>query len=799
MCVSRGGVTRTADFHRLTRRQHSPHYVDPSAHTILRAVTTACGRQGTVLYLRDMNKNEAEKMLRQSEEWLRLAIQAGKMYAYEWDVATDVLVRSPEYVNVLGAAEPRILSYEQAMEKIHPDDRANLVAAVARHSPKNPTVDVVYRVLLPGQSPVWVKSSGRAFFDAEGRILRVVGVVADITDQKLTEEALHISEERLRLAQKIAGIGTFERNVRTGVNTWTAEMESIYGLPPGGFVGTRAAFEKLIHPDDRAKVIELVDEALKTGQPTSGEWRVIWSDGSVRWIAGRWQAIMDHSDEPSRVVGVNIDITERKLTEQALRESEERLRLAAQAGRMYAFSWDVASDVIERSGECAEIVGVTQEVVATGVALFAMVYAADRERLKAAVAELTVENPRLQITHRMVRSDGAVIWVERNLRAYFDEHGKIKRIVGMVADITERKRAEEAIKESEQRFRLVADTAPVMIWMSGLDKLPTYFNRPWLDFTGRSETDLQNGLAALVHPDDYQKCHEVYCRGFDQRQPFRKECRLRRHDGQYRWMLDIGVPRFHQDGSFAGYIGSCIDITEQKLAEETLSSISRQLIEAQEQERTWIAREMHDDINQRLGVVAMELDRQGQNLQASADELRWSMAELYKQISELSSDIHSMSHRLHSLKLDSLGLAAAAKSFCCELAERQDVEVKFSSERVPRKLPEAISLCLFRVLQESLQNAVKHSGVRYFRVSLVGSTNHIALTVCDEGRGFRPEEVLPKGRLGLTSMKERLNLVGGKLDIDAKPSRGTIIRAFVPLRPQANCAGASILPLRASE
>ena len=739
-----------------------------------------------------MNENEVEKTLRQSEEWLRLAIQAGKMYAYEWDVITDVLVRSPEYVNVLGAAEPRILSHQQAVEKIHPDDRANIVAAVARHSPKNPTVDVVYRVLLPGQSPVWVKSSGRAFFDEAGRMLRVVGIVADITDQKLAEEALRVSEERLRLAQKVAGIGTFERNVRTGVNTWTAEIESIYGLPPGGFGRTRTAFEKLIHPDDRVKVIKLVDEALKTGQPTSGEWRVTWPDGSVRWIAGRWQAIRDDSGEPSRVVGVNIDITDRKRTEQALRESEERLRLAAQAGRMYAFSWDVATDVIERSGDCAEIVGVAQEAVATGQAVFAMVCAADKERLVAAVAKLTVENPRLQIAHRMTRSDGAVIWVERNLRAYFDEHGKMKRVIGMVADITERKRAEEAIKESERRFRLVADTAPVMIWMSGPDKRPTYFNRPWLDFTGRSEIDLQNGHAALVHPDDYQKCHEVYCRGFDQRQPFRKECRLRRQDGQYRWMLDIGVPRFHQDGSFAGYIGSCIDITEQKLAEETLSSISRQLIEAQEQERTWIAREMHDDINQRLSIVAMELDRQGQNLQASADELRWSMAEVYKQISELSSDIHSMSHRLHSLKLDSLGLAAAAKSFCCELAERQDVEVQFSSERVPRKLPEAISLCLFRVLQEALQNAVKHSGVRYFRVSLVGSTNQVALTVCDEGRGFRPEEVLPKGGLGLTSMKERLNLVGGKFDIDSKPSRGTIIRAFVPMKPQAKFAGAGI-------
>jgi PAS domain S-box-containing protein len=600
---------------------------------------------------------QSEKTPHESEEWLRLAIQAGKMYAFEWDATTDVLVRSPEYVNVLGPTEPQILTRRQAIEKVHPEDRPKFLAAIAQHSPDNPTVVTAYRVLLPGGAPIWVRTSGRAFFDRSGKLLRVVGIVADITEQRLAEEALRASEERLRLAQKVAGVGSFEREIRTGVNTWTAEMESMYGLPSGGFGRTRTAFEDLVHPDDRAQVTKLVDQALNTGQPISGEWRVIWPDGSLHWIAGRWQVLMDDSGKPLRVVGVNLDITERK-------------------------------------------------------------------------------------------------------------------------------RAEEAMRESEQRFRLVADSAPVMIWMSGLDKRPTYFNRPWLDFTGRSETDLHDDLAKSVHPDDYQKCHEIYCHGFDQRQPFRKECRLRRHDGQYRWMLDIGVPRFHQDGSFAGYIGSCIDITEQKLAEETLSSISRQLIDAQEQERTWIAREMHDDINQRLSVVAMELDRQGQNQQASADDLRWTMAEAYQQISKLSSDIHSMSHRLHSLKLDSLGLAAAAKSFCCELAERQDVEVKFNAERVPRKLPEAISLCIFRVLQEALQNALKHSGARYFRVSLVGSTNQIALTVCDRGRGFRPEEV-PKGGLGLTSMRERLNLVGGKFDIDAKPSRGTIVRAFVPLKPQA--------------
>src|ERR1700746_811689 len=139
------------------------------------------------------------------------------------------------------------------------------------------------------------------------------------------EQVVRASEERLRLAQQAAGIGTFERNVRTGVVTWTPEMASMYGLPPGDSGQTHTAFENLIHPDDRARVMELVDSALKTGQQTTGEWRVLWPDGSIHWIAGRWQVFMNELGEPLRVLGANIDVTERKRTEEALLEVNRNL------------------------------------------------------------------------------------------------------------------------------------------------------------------------------------------------------------------------------------------------------------------------------------------------------------------------------------------------------------------------------------------------------------------------------------------------------------------------------------------
>jgi PAS domain S-box-containing protein len=149
----------------------------------------------------------------------------------------------------------------------------------------------------------------------------------------------------------------------------------------------------------------------------------------------------------------------------------------------------------------------------------------------------------------------------------------------------------ESIRESERRFRLVANRAPVMIWMSGPDKLCNYFNQTWLDFTGRSlEAELGNGWSEGIHPDDLKKCLDIYTHSFGLREPFRMEYRLRRHDAEYRWVLDIGVPRLSLDGSFAGYIGSCLDITDHKLAEKSLADVGRRLIEAHEEERTWIAR-----------------------------------------------------------------------------------------------------------------------------------------------------------------------------------------------------------------
>jgi PAS domain S-box-containing protein len=221
-----------------------------------------------------------------------------------------------------------------------------------------------------------------------------------------------------------------------------------------------------------------------------------------------------------------------------------------------------------------------------------------------------------------IRRDGSFFPVVYSSSPLKSDGKTIGLVVGF-RDDTQRREAERTVRESEERFRLVANTAPVMIWMSGADKRCTYFNQAWLDFTGRSvEQEIGNGWAEGVHPEDLERCWDSYTKAFDLRESFQMEYRLRRHDGEYRWIFTSGVPRFNADGSFAGYIGSAIDVTDRKLAEQALSSVGGRLIEAQEEERRRIARELHDDVSQKLTMLTIGLQELAMTSPESQPQLR---------------------------------------------------------------------------------------------------------------------------------------------------------------------------------
>jgi PAS domain S-box-containing protein len=341
-----------------------------------------------------------------------------------------------------------------------------------------------------------------------------------------------------------------------------------------------------------------------------------------------------------------------------------------------------------------------------------------------------------------------------------------------------------AVRETEELFRWVANEAPVMVWMSGVDKLCNYFNQRWLQFTGKSlERELGNGWVEGVHPEDLGRCLETYTKSFDLREPFRMDYRLRRYDGEYRWILDSGVPIFHADGSFAGYIGSAFDVTESKLIEEALSKMSQRLIQAQERERTSIDEELQHCIN---GLVSLSiyLDYLQQHPPQLVAEVHQEFKEVRRELNEIVADIRGLSGRLQSSTLEYLGIAAAAANLCKELSDLENVRITFDSAGVPNELPKEISHCLYHLLKEALDSAIKYSASRAFEVSLRREPGEIQLTVSDWGGGFDAASVSKRHALTI-AMKQRLQLVGGDL-IESKSERGTTIRARVPWKGQPN-------------
>src|SRR5437763_10390231 len=262
-----------------------------------------------------------------------------------------------------------------------------------------------------------------------------------------------------------------------------------------------------------------------------------------------------------------------------LRESEAHINLAANAANLGLWLWNIPSDELWVTEQWRKLFGFADSELVTFDRLLKIVHPEDRGRMKELVQHMFEQGGEYESEYRIMRADGSIRWIAGHGSVELDEHGKPAFARGASRDITKRKIAEEELRESEGRFRTVADAAPVLIWMSDADKLCTFFNKPWLEFTGRSlDQEMGNGWAEGVHPDDLQKCLKTYTEAFDARKPFLTQYRLRRNDGEYRWLSDQRVARYDAQGNFAGYIGSCVDVTELINNEQALREFEERVV-----------------------------------------------------------------------------------------------------------------------------------------------------------------------------------------------------------------------------
>jgi len=354
-------------------------------------------------------------------------------------------------------------------------------------------------------------------------------------------------------------------------------------------------------------------------------------------------------------------------------------------------------------------------------------------------------------------------------------------ILGLLWQRARRRETEAELRRSEQKFSKSFRQSPLAISIANTNG-DRYLevNETFEELTGWRRDEVagrsQSEIKLWVDPNRRSAfLKELLAQGNVRD----LEIRIRRKDGQIRTTLG-SAELIEVDGEKC-CLSVWTDITERKQAEEALASVSHKLIESQEQERARIARELHDDINQRIALLAVELEQLQQSNLGLDSEARRRMKTLGKHVSDIGMEVQAISHRLHSSKLEILGVVAACRSFCREVAERNKVTVDFTEEGTPRGVSQDVSLCLFRILQESLNNAIKHSGAQHFEVRLRGVSDEIQLTVRDCGVGFDAQAALSGQGLGLISMRERASLVKGTILITSKPMAGTEITLRAPI------------------
>jgi PAS domain S-box-containing protein len=360
------------------------------------------------------------------------------------------------------------------------------------------------------------------------------------------------------------------------------------------------------------------------------------------------------------------------------------------------------------------------------------------------------------------------------------------RILITHEDITSHQREKQQWGKSEERLRLLMETANILPWEADAESWRfTYVGDQAIKMLGYpveqwSEPDF---WTSHIHPEDREQAVSFCANQSEQLDYYEFEYRMIAMDGRVVWVQDL-VNVFRQNGQPKTLRGFMIDITGRRQTEEALRDLSGRLIGAQEEERRRIARELHDDLNQRMALLSIELEQLGQQIPQSQSNIRSRIRDLRTKAQEISIEIHRMSYQLHPSKLDHLGLKAALKSFCDEISESQEIHIEFNHQGFPATLPNDVTLCVFRIAQESLRNVIKHSGAREARVVLEKTDEMVRLSVSDMGCGFDTESDKMKRGLGFISMRERLRLVGGEIFIHSRPSRGTQIDVSVPLSGQ---------------
>ncbi len=698
------------------------------------------------------------------------------------DIRTGKLDCSDKVFEVFGVAREQFVGdYEAFLERVHPDDRARVDVTTQAALAGKEQMDMEYRAVLPDGSVRYIHALGELSRSGHEPPRYLVGTVLDVTERRR-------AEERIRLLESVV----------INANDAVLITEGMPIDPPGPrIIYVNEAFERMTgySPEEIIGKTPRVLQGPKTDRAALDQMRAALlkresiqlevinyrKDGSEFYVEISLVPVTDDSGTLTHFVAIQRDITERRRSEEALRESEERFRTTFEQAPIGICQISIADGTFVRvNSRLCEMFGYSLEELVT-LKVSDVTHPDDLEASVALIEELSARKRRFaEIEKRYVRKDGAIVWGHLTVSTLQDGAGELRYLLGVVEDITLRKEAEDTLRFQAHLLDRIGEAVVATDPMGQI----LYFNRFAEDLFGWQRSQVIGlDIVKLLAPEFRDGQEQEIKTAIDRGESVSGEFTVTRRDESTMPVSFTVTALADAEGKPTAVIGIMADTTERKRAEEALHELSGRLMQAQDEERRRIARELHDSTAQQLVAIAMSLGLVQERLSGRDTASENALADVAALVEQCTREIRTLSHLLYPPLLDEMGLYRALRDYIQRFSRSSGIGVRFEAEeREIGRLSQEVETTLFRVVQESLANVLRHSGSAVAWVHLRSLEDELELEIIDRGRGLPPEMGTMQGGgtfgIGILGMRERLRQLGGSLDIISKD--GVTVRAVVP-------------------
>jgi PAS domain S-box-containing protein len=621
-----------------------------------------------------------------------------------------------------------------------------------------------------------VEVTGRVF-DLQGRRVRIAAV-RDISDRMANEEALRRSEQQYRTIVETAAEGILLGTPDGRFTFVNQRMADMLGHPAEELLGrsgvdfTWQGSESSVH-EARAE--------LRSGDVVSGEWKGCRSDGSLLWT--RYNASPIHDEQGRHVanLAMHTDITESKRAEAALRESEERLRHHLENTPLAVVEWDSAFVVTRWAGEAEAMFGWSAaETVGRPIMELGLIHEGDLPIVESTMMKLTDgEDPGVVGTNRNITKDGRIIdctWFNSVLK---DEQGRMTSVMSLVQDNTDRRRAEAALRESQESLNLALSVGGIATWDFRLDTGEVAWNREHFLMLGYEPDEVEpsyEAFAARVHPDDAAAVDLAFRRSLEEASDYQADFRVVWPDGEVRVISAVGHLEIDENGRPRRQYGVMLDVTERQEAERAVRSAEAE--KAAQAERGRLARDLHDSVTQALFAASLKAEAVAESPELIAGAAQGAVEDVRRLNRGALAQMRTMLLELRGDRIADVPLQQLLRNLVEAAESRASTQVSLTIDGEPA-VPPRVHEAIYRIAQEALNNITRHAHADGAWVDLTLRPASARLVVGDDGAGFDLSAMDPS-HIGLASMRERAAEIGARLTVNAEQGRGTRVELDWP-------------------